>query len=302
MPTQLQSNAMVWLYFKNDLAAKRGKCIFCEQYISYAKSTFSNLKRHLIRKHANLLDKRITHHVHYVWNHFERESHSRVKCNYCASYISCPNKSVYNMVRHMKHKHPTIAMRNQAEYIQQYENDEPEALYDAIEETFKEPLSMNEAELELESNLNAIEMISDESSSSVKIEYSNTHLDRNVQQRQSQQDNEIISHNEANSSNHETNQREASFETNRHHDVSTSAAIQTDEGSIGQHSYRIGIKNTNVRSSAYATNIALELESLGLRQRIVAEKLISDVLFNAKLENLTEHSMVLAKPNHLVMN
>lgn len=50
-----------------------------------------------------------------------------------------------------------------------------------------------------------------------------------------------------------------------------------------------------VRSTVFATNIALELENMSPRQKIIAEKLISDVLYHAKLEALTEHAMVVGR-------
>jgi len=41
---------------------------------------------------------------------------------------------------------------------------------------------------------------------------------------------------------------------------------------------------------AIGVNVASKLRSINPTQRIVAEKLISDVLFNAQLGNLTVHS------------
>uniref|UniRef100_A0A182S8F9 Uncharacterized protein n=1 Tax=Anopheles maculatus TaxID=74869 RepID=A0A182S8F9_9DIPT len=49
------------------------------------------------------------------------------------------------------------------------------------------------------------------------------------------------------------------------------------------------------KTAAYATYTALEMETLDQRQRTIAQKLISDILFNAKLENLTESSMLVAR-------
>ncbi|XP_049282740.1 uncharacterized protein LOC125763517 [Anopheles funestus] len=332
MPSQLQSNAIVWLYFTNDTVAKKGKCVFCEQLISYEKSTFSNLTRHLKRRHPDVLkngDKRhlVQPRVHYVWNYFEKESDTRAKCVRCQTYISCPNSAVGNLIRHMRCKHPTIPMENQYEFIQQEEDrlyDEPHSLSDAIEETFKGPSSLNESDLEMETNLNAIEMMPDNREGSVKIEYVNTNrkineddqeevIEEIVHEAQTHPDVDMECRNDTDTTSQflnqsgglsyiqaiqkskQVSQQEASIKSNRHESI---AAIRTDEGSIGQHNFLKSIKDANVRSAAYATNIALELESLQPRQRIVAEKLISDVLFNAKLENLTEHSMVLAKLIH----
>uniref|UniRef100_A0A182VUJ5 BED-type domain-containing protein n=1 Tax=Anopheles minimus TaxID=112268 RepID=A0A182VUJ5_9DIPT len=149
MPNQLQSNAMVWLYFTDDAIAKKGKCLYCNQLISYEKSTFSNLTRHLKRKHPEVLGNVSKNHLHYVWNHYTKEPEMKAKCLYCQSCISCPHNSVSNMIRHMKYKHPSIPLVNHVEFIQQEEErlyDEQDSLPDAMEESFKEP------ELEMESN------------------------------------------------------------------------------------------------------------------------------------------------------
>ena len=61
--------------------------------------------------------------------------------------------------------------------------------------------------------------------------------------------------------------------------------------------FSIGMKDISMKTAIYATNVAMELECLPLRQRIFAQKLIADVMFHAKLDNLTEYAMILGKVN-----
>lgn len=48
--------------------------------------------------------------------------------------------------------------------------------------------------------------------------------------------------------------------------------------------------------SIYGQSIDLQLKDMDAKQRIIAEKLIADVIFHGKLGNLTEQSAVAAKP------
>lgn len=330
MPNRLRTNAIVWLYFTNDAKAKKGKCLFCGQNISYEKSTYSNLARHLKRKHADMLKtygkdfKSIQQPVHYVWHHFEKVSEAKAKCVYCDTYLGCPNNIVCNLLRHMKVKHPLIPLENQQEYIHHEVErlvHEPQTLDDAIEESFKASASLQETDLDMESNLNSIEMIVDDSADSVKIEFEASdpklnddeqevieEIVHDEQSHQDIQDTESVDtnatgHHTASSSyihsNQETAQlpQESTVDAGYRSGRTQHQCEQTRSDSVSQN-FLYGMQNVNVRTAAYATNVALELESVQSRQRIIAEKLISDVLFNAKLENLTEHSIVLAKLSH----
>lgn len=326
---------MVWLYFTNDAEAKKGKCLYCGQIISYEKSTYSNLSRHLKRKHTNLLKneaksiKSMQQLEHYVWNHFQKASGGKAKCVYCHTYLSCPNNIVSNLIRHMKAKHPLIQLdSHQVEYIHPDGNRTflPPAFDDEIEESFKASASLQEAEeLDMDSNLNSIELIAhDDGSDSVKIEYELSDPDAKLLEDDQEVIEEIIhdtdSHQNvdieciethANSqipassytqSNQEIEQtpHETVIDTS-HHDIRTQSQPMSSNGDVSAsepENFLYGMRTTNVRTAAYATNVALELDSLQSRQRIIAEKLIADVLFNAKLDNLTEHSMILAKLNH----
>ncbi|XP_050078172.1 uncharacterized protein LOC126565078 [Anopheles maculipalpis] len=330
MPNRMRANAMVWMYFTNDVEAKKGKCLYCGQIISYEKSTFSNLSRHLRRFHANVMKneeksiKAMQQQEHYVWNHFQKESGGKAKCTYCQTQLSCPNNVVSNLIRHMKAKHPLIQLDNhQLEYIHPDGNRTflpPQSMDDEIKETFKASASLQESEeLDMESSLNGIELIAhDEGSDSVKIEYELSDPDGTLLEDDQEVIEEFVHDSdsyqnvdiesiETNSQilegsytepNQETDQapQETPIDTS-HHDTRTQSQLMPSSGNVSQNCL-YGVQNIDVKTAAYATSIALELDSVQARQRIIAEKLIADVLFNAKLDNLTEHSMILAKVYH----
>ncbi|XP_035908730.1 uncharacterized protein LOC118510676 isoform X2 [Anopheles stephensi] len=261
---------------------------------------------------------------HYVWHHFEKEAGGKAKCSYCNVSLSCPNNIVCNLMRHMKSKHPLIPLENQLEYIRSdgirmYQ--ESQSLDDEIEESFKASASLHDSE-ELE--LSSIELMgADDGSDSVKIEYEQIDPDPKLNE-DSQEVIEEIVHDadlhqnvdieclETNSSsqmtsnmydqpNQETAQpsHESTIEFGHQNDTTQSEPTHSSEDGLagGSQNFLHGLQNVSVRTAAYATNIALELDSVQSRQRIIAEKLIADVLFYAKLEHLTEHSMILVKMN-----
>ncbi|CAG5059868.1 unnamed protein product [Parnassius apollo] len=46
-----------------------------------------------------------------LWNHFSELTDNKAKCGYCAQILSIPNKSIGNLSRHMRLKHPTIQIQ-----------------------------------------------------------------------------------------------------------------------------------------------------------------------------------------------
>ncbi|CAG5046036.1 unnamed protein product [Parnassius apollo] len=46
-----------------------------------------------------------------LWNHFSELTDNKAKCGYCAQTLSIPNKSIGNLSRHMRLKHPTIQIQ-----------------------------------------------------------------------------------------------------------------------------------------------------------------------------------------------
>ncbi|CAK1593252.1 unnamed protein product [Parnassius mnemosyne] len=46
-----------------------------------------------------------------LWNHFSELTDNKAKCGYSAQILSIPNKSIGNLSRHLKLKHPTIQIQ-----------------------------------------------------------------------------------------------------------------------------------------------------------------------------------------------
>lgn len=46
-----------------------------------------------------------------LWNHFTELNDNKAKCCYCSQTLSIPNKSIGNLSRHMRLKHPTIQIQ-----------------------------------------------------------------------------------------------------------------------------------------------------------------------------------------------
>ncbi|XP_053673836.1 uncharacterized protein LOC128724097 [Anopheles nili] len=318
----LRSNSFIWSYFKKDPNAKRGKCLHCNQVISLEKSSYSNLKRHLQRKHPFLERPKgvnCSAGSRIVWKHFTREVGKKAKCKHCFKIISCQN-ATFNLRRHLINIHPGVSLEddNAHEGHHQEEErlyDDPLSSFDAgsYSKSCKSPASSNESDVDIDSKHSLIELQpidNIELTEPIRIEI----IDLNPESKSSVDDGQEIieetihqsdsvpmmnyeristAHSDINQAEDMSNVIEETItETNN---VAHNIQMNVERSQRSCNFLSIGMKDINVKTAAYATNIALELESLDTRQRIVAEKLISDVLFHAKLENLTEYSMVLVK-------
>ncbi|XP_040168838.1 uncharacterized protein LOC120903464 [Anopheles arabiensis] len=329
MPNTLKSNAIVWHHFSKDPQEKRGKCLHCGQLISYEKSTLSNLRRHLYRKHEEVLrqerdtDTFESVPVHYVWEHFIKQPEEKAKCVYCYSVLGCPKNVVGNLIRHLKSRHPSLVLeqeRGQEALFEEVSRTQYHA--ESIEDSLGTSTSLQELELELDADLFSAEVHQIDGTnlpSSVKIEL--VHPD--TESCPDDADQEVIEEEIINESqqdveiNCEDMDASSQYEEHVHHPEETLSS-QTMEESIVRTStlqgeskelelnesprrqdnfFSIGMKDINMKTAIYATNVAMELECLPLRQRIFAQKLIADVMFHAKLDNLTEYAMILGKVN-----
>ncbi|XP_041779863.1 uncharacterized protein LOC121597793 isoform X1 [Anopheles merus] len=329
MPNTLKSNAIVWHHFSKDPQEKRGKCLHCGQLISYEKSTLSNLRRHLYRKHEEVLrHERDTDTkqfesvpVHYVWEHFIKQPEEKAKCVYCYSVLGCPKNVVGNLIRHLKSRHPSLVLeqqRGQEALFEEVSRTQYHA--ESIEDSLGTSTSLQELELELDADLFSAEVHQIDGTnlpSSVKIEL--VHPD--TESCPDDADQEVIEEEIINESQQEINceDMDASSQYEEHvHHPDEMLSPQTMEESIVRTStlpgenkelelnesprrqdnfFSIGMKDISMKTAIYATNVAMELEGLPLRQRIFAQKLIADVMFHAKLDNLTEYAMILGKVN-----
>uniref|UniRef100_A0A182THK3 BED-type domain-containing protein n=1 Tax=Anopheles melas TaxID=34690 RepID=A0A182THK3_9DIPT len=329
MPNTLKSNAIVWHHFSKDPQEKRGKCLHCGQLISYEKSTLSNLRRHLYRKHEEVLrQERDTDTfecvpVHYVWEHFIKQPEEKAKCVYCYSVLGCPKNVVGNLIRHLKSRHPSLVLEQERGQEALYEEVSRTQYHaESIEDSLGTSTSMQELELELDADLFSTEVHPIDGTnlpSSVKIEL--VHPD--TESCPDDADQEVIEEEIINESqqdveiNCEEMDASSQYVGHVHHPEETLSS-QTMEESIVRTStlqgdskelelnesprrqdnfFSIGMKDISMKTAIYATNVAMELECLPLRQRIFAQKLIADVMFHAKLENLTEYAMILGKVN-----
>nr|XP_040238401.1 uncharacterized protein LOC120959216 [Anopheles coluzzii] len=329
MPNTLKSNAIVWHHFSKDPQEKRGKCLHCGQLISYEKSTLSNLRRHLYRKHEEVLrqerdtDTFESVPVHYVWEHFIKQPEEKAKCVYCYSVLGCPKNVVGNLIRHLKSRHPSLVLeqeRGQEALFEVVSRTQYHA--ESIEDSLGTSTSLQELELELDADLFSAEVHQIDGTnlpSSVKIEL--VHPD--TESCPDDADQEVIEEEIINESqqdveiNCEEMDASSQYEEHVHHTEETFSS-QTMEESIVRTStlqgeskelelnesprrqdnfFSIGMKDISMKTAIYATNVAMELECLPLRQRIFAQKLIADVMFHAKLDNLTEYAMILGKVN-----
>uniref|UniRef100_A0A182QNK8 BED-type domain-containing protein n=1 Tax=Anopheles farauti TaxID=69004 RepID=A0A182QNK8_9DIPT len=307
MPNRLTTNAIVWLYFAKDPTDKKAKCLHCSQIINYAKSSYSNLKRHLARKHPFLLDIPNKYGLlqkpdNLVMEHFFEMPNKKAKCMHCGIIMS--NNVMSNLRRHMAKKHPTIMLKDrfQSEVVHKVER-----LYDGTQSPTESMfgsskasiVSTNDSDMEHdETKHGPIELQPIDSNGltePIRIEI----VDLNPEPKH--EDDEEVIEDTVHQTDPSTHYHRVSGE---HRDTKQvehmsqmidESMMDNDSSHNSSHFLSIGLKDINVKSAAYATNVALELESLDRRQRIIAEKLISDVLFHAKLENLTEFSMVLVK-------
>uniref|UniRef100_A0A182P648 BED-type domain-containing protein n=1 Tax=Anopheles epiroticus TaxID=199890 RepID=A0A182P648_9DIPT len=323
MPNILKANAMVWHHFIKDAEEKRGKCLYCSQSISYEKSTLSNLRRHLFRRHEEVLQQTDTsfinyERVHYVWNHFVKEHDEKARCVHCDAVLACPKNIVGNLVRHLKKKHPSQELEEEADQQTLFHPSQAQYITESMEESLTTTDTLQELELEIESELLPAELHTIDTadhSGSVKIELvADDDTEQEVIEEEiiheSQQDVEIDCEDSDVSNQYleqyEEREEKASTQvideainvTRIRNDSLEEEKVELDKQVGGRNNFFcIGMRDINIKTAVYATNIAMELESLPLRQRIIAEKLMSDVMFHAKLENLTEHTMILGKVN-----
>uniref|UniRef100_A0A182MZ18 BED-type domain-containing protein n=1 Tax=Anopheles dirus TaxID=7168 RepID=A0A182MZ18_9DIPT len=247
MPNQLTTNAIVWLYFAKDPNDKKAKCLHCSQIINYAKSSYSNLKRHLSRKHPFLLNvpKKLglaQKKDHFVMQHFIKMANKKVKCVHCGSIMSYNVMS--NLRRHMAKKHPTVEIKDkvqsgvvhQVERLYEGTHSPTDSMYNSSKASI---VSSNDSDADNDSKHGPIQLQPIDS----------TGLTEPIR-----------------------------IEVNRLSQMIDEPIMVDHNASHGSNNFlSIGLKDINMKSAAYATNVALELESLDHRQRIIAEKLISDV-------------------------
>lgn len=322
MPGQ-RSN--MWSCFKKDKMGTKAKCLLCGQLMSLEKSTFTNLRRHIQRRHPHIHDQVAPQTIRLgtkIWFHFVKEFDKRARCRHCESSISY-QYTTSSLARHLRARHPNISMDDYAtpdvhgeDYEKMYQNGTVPNSVDGL-------ISANESDGEYEGKSNGLIELQPvknaELSEPIKLEI----IDLNPQPKQNadeqhheqierstnyQQGRVNVRHfeqevSEQNDSEQEYDMAEILEETVIGQIIDPIKTAETTDAGYakhantrkGQNSLSFDMKHIPTKTAAYATHVALEIESLHPRQRAIAQKLISDILFNGKLENLTEHSMLLVR-------
>ncbi|XP_053665609.1 uncharacterized protein LOC128714754 [Anopheles marshallii] len=313
MPGQ---RSTLWNCYKKDPNGTKAKCLICGQIMSLAKSTFTNLRRHILRKHPHIQEQVAPQQINTlgnkIWIHFIKEQGKRGRCRYCDRSISY-QYTTSSLARHVRIQHPNVWLEN--DNLTEAPNQDYEKLYqdDGVPNSVDGLMSVNELDGEFEGSRNngLIELQSVKNaglSEPIKLEI----IDLNPQpKRNDEEQHEQIERNtrfqperarrydqrslEQNDSEQEYDMGEILEETVIGQIIDPIKTAETIDAGYAKNSVPFDMKHLPTKAAAYATHIALEIESLLPRQRAIAQKLISDILFNGKLENLTEHSMLIVR-------
>uniref|UniRef100_A0A182Y5S4 BED-type domain-containing protein n=1 Tax=Anopheles stephensi TaxID=30069 RepID=A0A182Y5S4_ANOST len=324
MPAQ-RSN--LWSFFKKQPTGAKAKCLMCGQMMSLEKSTFTNLRRHIRRKHPSLQDQ-VTPRPHMlgqrIWSHYVKEPDKKARCRHCDRSITY-QYTTSSLARHLRYKHSDVFVEDDVEIVSGYHSQEEfiEKMYDESGEQHgvEELISVHESDGEYEYKGGAlIELQSVQNAElpePIKLEI----IDLNPQPKQHvDQGHSSIDDGGAHQSAQIHSRDPRSLVHNEHeqdYDIMevleetvieqvilpapTTSSTGVDEPRHDQNVSKdqlpggFSMAHIPTKTAAYATYTALEMEALDERQRTIAQKLISDILFNAKLDNLTENSMLVAR-------
>uniref|UniRef100_A0A6E8VZM6 BED-type domain-containing protein n=1 Tax=Anopheles coluzzii TaxID=1518534 RepID=A0A6E8VZM6_ANOCL len=341
----------LWSFFTRDPTGKTAKCALCNQLMSVEKSTYSNLRRHILRKHPSrrheVAPRQKTLH-NAMWKHFSKEPEKRAKCRHCGTVLTY-KYTTSSLGRHMQNKHVKILLEEQQSSAAQFE-EEYEEVYEEEEEEEDEQgvfpvhsdeersqyaaggcVSGNESDGEMECGGGLIELQpvkNDGLTEPIKLEI----VDLNPEPTSNDDpDHELIEgsihhhHHHQSSRMTQYDEEAAMMHHHHHHELGQADDLSEviEETVIGQIMGPEGtahpgpadptatedeerkasagclisssMKHINTKVATFAVHTALEMESLAAQQRIIAQKLVSDILFNAKLDNLDENSLVIVR-------
>uniref|UniRef100_A0A182Q8L5 BED-type domain-containing protein n=1 Tax=Anopheles farauti TaxID=69004 RepID=A0A182Q8L5_9DIPT len=313
----------LWQFFTKDPKSKIAQCLYCPQALSLKKSSYANLRRHILRKHPsleNFIVPRVNTLGATIWKHYIKEPGKRARCKHCCKDITY-KYTTYSLRRHIRNKHPAIDLDegNESERRSEQTSDSPYDSSDSSNRCLASPKSVvSEHDTKL---FDFLEVDDNELGEPVQIEVIN--FDPESKSIMENQDliqelphhtDSIIQYDQSSLTNNDSDQGDDMGQ------VIEETVIGTiiDPSSIADPSTIIDpniiveqcvetkpvkskpketTKNKDIckKAAAFATHTALEMDSLARRQRIIAEKLISEVLYHAKLENLTEYSMLVVR-------
>ncbi|XP_040168837.1 uncharacterized protein LOC120903463 [Anopheles arabiensis] len=341
----------LWSFFTRDPTGKTAKCALCNQLMSVEKSTYSNLRRHILRKHPSrrheVAPRQKTLH-NAMWKHFSKEPEKRAKCRHCGTVLTY-KYTTSSLGRHMQNKHVKILLEEQQSSAAQFEEEYEEVYEEEGEEEEQGVFPMhsdeersqyaaggcvsgNESDGEMECGGGLIELQpvkNDGLTEPIKLEI----VDLNPEPTSNDDpEHELIEgsihhHHHHQSSRITQYDEEAAMMHHHHHhhelgqeDDLSEVIEETVIGQIMGPEDTVhpgpanptatedeerkasagclissSMKHINTKVATFAVHTALEMESLAAQQRIIAQKLVSDILFNAKLDNLDENSLVIVR-------
>lgn len=203
-----------------------------------------------------------------IWNHFQMlPCKTRARCFHCQKTITCFRHGTSNCKRHLARKHPNFY--NGKEYIK-FNPLEEETLDDGDDDGGNYEHSINDETSQNEEEYTITEM------QFVDTVCPDTKKDALEKAGSSKQSNDMS--------------RVAKRE-----DLDDSRESKSEQVNESFLRGLMSETDLSLQGTLYATNVAMQLDNLPEYQRIVAEKLISDVIYNAKLESLCEESMILVR-------
>uniref|UniRef100_A0A182JU89 BED-type domain-containing protein n=1 Tax=Anopheles christyi TaxID=43041 RepID=A0A182JU89_9DIPT len=318
----------LWSFFTRDPTGKTAKCSLCNQVMSVEKSTYSNLRRHIMRKHPSMRNQVAPREKAInsaMWKHFIKEPEKLARCLHCGTVLTY-KYTTSSLGRHMQNKHVKILLEEQKNSEPQFQ--EYEELYEEFPvqsddgsqcevKPFDGSLSGNESDGEMECNGGLIELQpvkNDGLTEPIKLEIvdlnpdptSNDDGDHELIEGSihDQQANTMIQYDETTIMHHQELRQEDELsevieETVIGHIMDPGTTEHADVDQVRKASaaslISSSMQHMNTKVATFAVHTALEMENLSSHQKIIAQKLISDILFNAKLDNLDENSMVIVR-------
>ncbi|XP_058120467.1 uncharacterized protein LOC131293153 [Anopheles ziemanni] len=302
-------SSAIWSHFKK-LSGNLKKCLHCNLVI--ASQNTSNMRRHVVRIHPGVdLGPRIKRarlnnsgtktpkpKKSILWKHFSRDvARNKASCLHCGDRLTFSGCEISNLRRHLFRKHPGEVYNDAPENNGNAKTEDSDSDYFPSGERPNTRLkrsaaefSSNEAdsrdagspvlkdELIEESNVDFVSVQDPKNFSNLADPLNALSNSQNQYEEQTRGLRVRVSKNRSSTGRSPRESNQASFDQ-----------FEKNRTFFGDND----LNDDNFKATVHATNVVLQLQSLDSRQRIIAEKLMSDVLYHAKLKNLTEKSMVL---------
>lgn len=302
-------SSAIWSHFKK-LSGHLKKCLHCNLVI--ASQNTSNMRRHVVRVHpgidlgprikrvrlANSTPKTPKPKKSILWNHFSRDvARNKAKCLHCGDRLTFSGCEISNLRRHLFRKHPGEV------YNDTPENNGNAKVEDSDSDYFPSGERANAGSKRPAADLSSIEADSrDAGSPTLKdelIEESNVDFVSIQDSKNFSNMTDPLNAFSSSQNQYEEQTRGLRVKVTKNRSSAGRSPRDSNQASFDQFEKNRtlfadnDLNDDTFKATVHATNVVLQLQSLDSRQRIIAEKLMSDVLYHAKLKNLTEKSMVL---------